>query len=806
MRRRVSEEQGMNRIPSKSTRGFSLIEVLVAVVIMTIGLLALASLQLSLMRASGQTKAQSVAMGLAKETIEADRAFTDYTGYQNLDSGGPTNTTVGNITYTITKTVERYVFDNDATTPKFVKYAATKASIDTLTKDLTIDYVQGRDFKKETVKVTWPDASGNTTVGENTVTLDDAIDWLDPADTARLSKKSTATNFRTAEIIITDPSKEAGVIPIAIGDAKDTAATNPRPVVNSSGTETRFDILTYAALSGGTALAQSRVETNVVGCTCDTATKPASTVRGYRPTYFNGSRYTSPALTTYSPPAGQKSSAASNESPYCSDCCRDHHDPSIVVSAKKPLFDPWRAAHTHYYRDNANALQAVDSTHTAYAEACRLIRVDGIFRVAADFNDEYFNLLETKNDGSTTEFVPTDTAAAHYVAMVLAYLDKKVISTNDSSTNPAVSKYNQEVSDTDVATFEASNAINNPSTISINRSNDHKWLHSRGLYVDYLETEALAAINQAKTDCTTKSCTDDEKQVAVLSVLPFTSINVSELSVWTPAVNNSSYVSVTNGAFYSQVGTDPVRGKTVPQTANIPGGAQDATAFTNMRKSNSALAAILLPIDKDEDGLDNSTNNPTAAELDSDSQAFKIAAAGGGGGSAGTFQVKPSGYGTNDPTISGTKVSNCTSAKVGGNTVYTCSSNDIGAADTLALSGYNYQSANSSKVTGAVITCTKADGTLPLSYTVDNSDPKLYTCANYKLNSLTSSNGGAVVTTPFTVVNDGFLTEKTSVLITPIAQGDVLTAVFGADTTKYGYSCIYTASLSDKVLVAATCK
>jgi type IV pilus modification protein PilV len=793
----------MNRIPSKSA-GFSLIEVLVAVVIMTIGLLALASLQLSLIRTSGQTKAQTVAMGIAKETIEADRAFTDYAGYQAIVSSGPTTTSIGGVDYVVTKTVTRYVYDNDATTPQFVTYTAN-ASLAALTADTAIDYLSGRDFKKESVKVTWSDAAGAAATGINTVTLDDAIDWLDPADTARLAKKSSSTSARTAEIIISDPSSEAGVIPIAIGDAKDTAATNPRPVINSSGTETRFDILTYAALSGGTALAQSRVETNVVGCTCDTSTKPTDPdERGYRPTYFNGVRYVAPTLTSYVPPAGQYAATSDDESPYCSECCRDHHDPSSVVSAKKPLFDPWRTSHDHYYRDGSGNLQKVDSTNTHYSEACRLIRVDGIFRVAADFNDEYFNLLETKNDGSSDEYVPSDTAADYYVAMVLDYLDKKVISTDDTATDPAVSVYNHEVSDTDVAGFETDNHINDPASLPIERTNDHKWLHSRGLYVDYLETEALEKIASAKSDCEDISCTDDELQVAVLSVLPFTSINVSELSIWTPLVSDKGMLSVTSDAFYTQSGTDPVRGKTVPNTTYIPSGPQESTAYASMRKSNSALAAISLAIDKDEDGLDNTSGNPTTTESDTDGQLFAIGT--GTGSSSGTFTVKPSGYGNNDPSFTGDYVSNCTSAKVSGKTVYTCSSNKIGVADTIKISGYNYQSANTSKVTaGTAITCTKSDGTAPLASTIVNSDPKLYTCNNYQVSSVTVTPAGATIG-GLTVTNSGLTTESTSVLITPINQSDELTVTFATDTPSYGYTCTYTSAISDRVVLAATCK
>jgi hypothetical protein len=290
-------------------------------------------------------------------------------------------------------------------------------------------------------------------------------------------------------------------------------------------------------------------------------------------------------------------------------------------------------------------------------------------------------------------------------------------------------------------------------------------------------------------------------------VLPFTSINVSELSVWTPSVDNTSYVSVTSDAFYTQSGTDPVRGKTVPQTAVIPAGAQTATAFTKMRKSNSALAAVALPIDKDEDGLDNVSGLATSTELDSDSQAFAIPAAGGGGGTAGTFTIAPTGYGSKDPSFTGGNVTNCTSAKVSGKTVYTCSSSKIGSADTLTVSNYNVQSANPSNApNGTSITCTKSDGTAPLTSSIVNTDPKLYVCSNYPVSSVTSSNAAATVTTPFTVLSSGLLGESTQFLVTPINQDDKLTVNFAAETSTYGYSCTYTTTISDRKVFLANCK
>ena len=64
----------MNPCPSRST-GFSLIEVLVSVVVMSFGLLSLAALQSALFKAGAESRAQSAALALATEKIEFFEAF-----------------------------------------------------------------------------------------------------------------------------------------------------------------------------------------------------------------------------------------------------------------------------------------------------------------------------------------------------------------------------------------------------------------------------------------------------------------------------------------------------------------------------------------------------------------------------------------------------------------------------------------------------------------------------------------------------------------------------------------------------------
>ena len=54
---------------NRKVRGFSMIEVLIAVVVLGFGLMALAALQTSIIRSSAETKAQTVALQLAKDKV-----------------------------------------------------------------------------------------------------------------------------------------------------------------------------------------------------------------------------------------------------------------------------------------------------------------------------------------------------------------------------------------------------------------------------------------------------------------------------------------------------------------------------------------------------------------------------------------------------------------------------------------------------------------------------------------------------------------------------------------------------------------
>lgn len=584
--------------------GFSLIEVLIAVVVLSFGILALTALQANLIKASTNARAQSVALALAKDQLEKMRGFrtmaeylalTDSTSAQNIDNtnagtgrfsgglGGVTGT-LGGTNFTRSWTVDRYAIPVNTT--GFVKYTGSDTgALPAPNPAAGTGYLANSEYKTVTVTVTWTDAAGQ----QGVVKLEDAIAALDPMDSAR-NQRSIGGRSRGPKVIIFDPSTETGVIPIAVGDGSETAATNPKPVVQArSGDdtiETRFDVLTYSTLSGGKAEAQAKVETTVVGCTCSNT---ASTEIGYRPTYWNGLRYVPPARASAVAPA--RAANGVTQSRYCDACCRDHHDPDGVVGAK---FSPRRASHTHYSSVNpTTGIGVVAAPGGNYLEACRLIRVDGIFDVAADLSDDYMNLLDTGSNGGTP--APSTTSVNGYQNFVLNYLDQRF----RVPASGTASVYNNRTSPSP-ATYAAAQGVDVPRPEqNFNPVNGLRWLHSRGLYVDYLEPEAVDALNDAKTNCLgtgTNPPTTTQLRDCALRALPFTSINLTELAEWTPT--SGSQIVVTNADFDTSPGfTDPVRGKVTPGSNPTDGLVTNATARASASNSGIAIVGDVDPDD-----------------------------------------------------------------------------------------------------------------------------------------------------------------------------------------------------------------
>jgi type IV pilus modification protein PilV len=795
-----------NNFRPRHARGFSLLEVLVAIVILSIGLLALAILQLNLIRSSTDAKAQSVALALAKEQIESLRAFPDWPSYIALTDSTSTNADFGT-EYTITTTIDRFALVDDD--PDFFQKEDNDTASDA---DMTAGgYIVGRDFKRASVEVTWTDAAG----ADNAVVLDDIIDGLIPADSARVAKNTAGSKPRNIQILINDPGSEAGVIPIAVNtndpDAEvSTAATNPKPEIGGNNNdrrvyETRFDVLTYAGLSSGDFLAQARVETTVIKCTCDEDLADED-VKGYRPTYWNGTRYVAPALATYTQPAGwaQEGDNNATESEKCTECCRDHHDPDGVTGAK---FDPRRVEatqgddeHEHFLVLDDGTLGDPATNEGLYTEACRLIRVDGIFRVAADMYNDHFNLLETKNDDTDTEFAPSDTAKTNYQNFALAYLDSRVTLNTFSST------FNDLLDDTDVDALESTHNINEPASMTMPSDTTEEegfWLHARGLYIDYFEPVTVELIDDAQDDCkgTDGNAPDTtaEKEACVLPLVPFTSINLTELSEWSPLTHDD--VQVTNRDFLCSEllgdcdGIDPdapTRGDAYAGDAPTDGNTQDARA--QILSSTAGVALQIFEID----------DEPWNVDVNGDSQTFDtqpFVVSGGGGGDPSYFIATLDGYALGDanPNFTSTNDSDCAIDEQGNPDTITCELPSAGP-ETVFFKAWelNFGSevaansvTNPTATAMSNVSCKMTDGTFITKGTVPTNKFNVKKCRNFDITQASINNGTPFAVTPdLEGTTDGSLTETQAITLTLSADDQVeFTITESVGTLRYPTVC-----------------
>jgi hypothetical protein len=434
----------------------------------------------------------------------------------------------------------------------------------------------------------------------------------------------------------------AGVIPIALGTTDtDSATTNPVPELvgqqnNQTIVGTRFSVLNYTSAGSGSVIIQKRFDNEVVKCKCKygaggnnlpeiyrTAMWPAVwTGEGYEVATPNGN----PAAPGQSLDSGPKSGV--DQSALCQECCRDHHDTGVSGQVR---FDPERTGTQKYDVNNQGVLTAAPNTNNSdYVDSCRLVRIDGFWRTSADLYERQYGLLETQPVANVAakSGLPTTAAVTNYTNYVKAFLR----SYNGTSATPTT--------DGQAAFNGASPSFDVPTIVIASASNtDYRYLHGRGLYVDYLEQKARQKLTDVLADtgpqglCPQGSNAED----CVMPFLPFTTANLTEIAQWTAV--DPAVITVNSGNLLSLNPLQPSGGRTIGKANGT------TTNQTQMRRSNSGVAVnSTLTNIKGVDPADNGDPNPNDpdAVLLTDSQSFQV---GGGGGPA--FDVRVSGGGSN---------------------------------------------------------------------------------------------------------------------------------------------------------------
>jgi type IV pilus modification protein PilV len=375
-------------------RGLSLVEVFVALLVLSVGLIALAKLQVDLVRGGADARARTIALSLAEEKVEDLRTFARTDG-----SGAWSTSNAVNPAF-----VMAWSYIDDNTGGRLVPQATYSSALEVAGVRFTRTWeVDDRDFtnvasgitsrtKDVTVTVSWQNEAGATQAVNTVANLVEI-----PPGNVALASQPVADRPDGPQIAYTP-----GVAPEVIGVPIDTGTgkretTKPLPDVQAQGDyahEVRFDVVNYH-LEGSQNVVDRREEFVTVNCRCTLAASGRGRTPARVALIGNVLRDQPGAVRTDKPFTGtvrtSGSNAKSSQPELCSICCRDHHDgPSVTVGSDTDnnRYNPTDTSdHQHYLRNEITGAypSSPASVGDAYDEACRLKRVNGVFQVFQDW-------------------------------------------------------------------------------------------------------------------------------------------------------------------------------------------------------------------------------------------------------------------------------------------------------------------------------------------------------------------------------------------------------------------------------------
>ena len=571
----------------KKQQGIGLVEALIAAVIAAVGLLALSYLQTSMTRASANARVASLATQVATETIEDARSFTSLGEYSNIVDFQVQRQLLNSPSFTVKQEVSRYRFNSDPDGDR----TTFDGVFEVVADDATFEEKQP-EFKQVAVTVSWQDNTSRT----REIALTTSISSATPQDGLSLAKEYNGVR-RTPQVRIRE-NTEVGVIPIAVGEESGntvaSASSNPRPkqyAEGSTGT-TKFVVDTYLR-DQANPLLQRKLDFAYASCVCKKGSASTSTAPAYAPTYWDGLRYTTPKQVV-GKPTGVMDSSVDQDTQLCGTCCRDSHDKTtsdIKTDPFRSTSDYTSGDHNHYKQSSSLGSLTLAGDADSYLEACRMVRVDGVYQVATDTRLENFTLLRMSGTSDDSVSLPTATAESYatfakdyvtqaFEAKTSPYPVGGLPNALGTTASPSALAQGQELSSGDTYTPKLLDADRN-NKVSIAQDQVH-YLNSRGIYIDWLSPKALERIN-----CIGKSTVEclPYKTMELLQMVPFVAVNLTQLSMWGSEDTGTASVRSDPVPLVNENGNAPefIRGKVTML------GTGDVGIASRISRSNSGL-------------------------------------------------------------------------------------------------------------------------------------------------------------------------------------------------------------------------
>lgn len=556
----------------QSQRGFSLLEVLVAIVVFAVGLLAIASLQGNLMQSGSDAKARTVATSLAEAQVEQLRTFLDDDDYDAV-AGSTEAVTEGGVEFQRSTQITDYYYQVTATEPDGQLVAGTDPDTGTA------------DVKLATVTVSWCDAQAGSDcdpadldTDPNTVVVEDVVGRsLSPVGSAKALSELTPSDPPRLPY---SPGEAPNTISIDL-DEDGTKKESPQPTLETTrggsseseaenvSTVTRLESIVFNTLNNEEVSIQ-RQEFLVANCTCETGADPDTNIPaeqkiGHTPIFWAGNDWVG-RIKDEGKPVGHFpgfSSSDTQRGVLCRDCCRDHHDSDAgttfthvnqagdEVEIEVAKFNPFRDSgntgdHDHF---DGSLTDPVDSG--SYLEACRFARVDGRMQITTDFRLESLQVLPGTTDPASdpqpfadwiddyrdyvTDFVEI---YAEAVATDSVNYPAETPRQDDPST-PEVEGPLPSGDETTYGSRTSESGEDDPGLPSFDDKpqSEARQLVARAIYMDFLHPILQDRINcrLGNSDAAANDNCDEDRDVSgepILPILPFFEVNVALQANW----------------------------------------------------------------------------------------------------------------------------------------------------------------------------------------------------------------------------------------------------------------------------------
>lgn len=561
----------------KYSNGLSLLDVLLAIVIFAVGMLALAQIQSHLSKSSADSGYRTLATNLGEETLERLRAFqlvrSDPEGnlfaFADIDANYLARSeTLGNVgdeggvSFDISGTVKGFDINDDGVTFTETDPAVAGAVYDFKLVELTVSWNAGPSFQ-----VAENSSLSQAELGTGSVSLTGVVPSIPALASAKVNSDADADGGPPVNY---SPGLRPDIIPIELGGQKFKESTTPEPVVRRDFMETWFDVVTYSQAkdqNGAEAIFLRREEFVTISCECELNSRPAgSTVTtGFPPAIWTGATYkVGDDGEMVNKEYGVQHSTGVEQSLYCDTCCRDHHD-SGTGYRFKPAYTG-AGNHPHYSRDNQGnfvLVQAGVKGKNTYVEACRLVRKDGFFRVAQDLDLYEHNAFPEYYLNSPAEI-------ADYSAYVAAVVESELAS---GGSPPGTAQSNLAYMGEDQNTRLAVLA--------------DQQLRSRGIYVDESNAELEANIKNCFGSGDRSLC-EAPKAGSALELYPFFDIQVTRLARWDETFKDNP-VHISNDEIPLNRNQDYSRGLAELAGSKVGG----ATGHSTIEMGNVGLISTL---------------------------------------------------------------------------------------------------------------------------------------------------------------------------------------------------------------------